>query len=371
VKTRLSRAVVILIGAFALLAASNATAEPTPGLTVTVYNNLGYNNAPPLPPTGQVAGITVLPDINQNFDRQPLFWMYEDFVVKYEGFITAPCTCDIEFMAQADDGTILYLDGQQITYDWFDKGGGGSVSQPVPFQQGVSKQILLWFYENGGGAWVQLYWMVNNQWEIVPASAFTQVASTTTEQTTTTLETTTTSTLEPTTTTTVPDVVPTIVETSTTEPQTTTSTSTSTTTTVAASTTTTTSSTLPPTTTTLPVPIPTSSTTLPEIISQAQAAAIATDPEVVATLTPDEATEVFEALDVEELSDEQLEALVTAVQEAPQEVREAFEEEINIFGGAVDTYVPVGSAIPVSQRRALIVVTVTMFAASIVTTRKW
>jgi hypothetical protein len=297
--------------------------------------------------------------------------MYEDFVVKYEGFITPPCTCDIRFMAQADDGTILYLDGQQITYDWYDKGGGGSVSQPVPFEQGVSKQILLWFYENGGGAWVQLYWLVNNQWSIVPASAFTQVASTTTEQTTTTLETTTTSTLEPTTTTTVPDVVPTIVETSTTEPQTTTSTSTSTTTSVAASTTTTTSSTLPPTTTTLPVPIPTSSTTLPEIISQAQAAAIATNPEVVATLTPDEATEVFEALDVEELSDEQLEALVTAVQEAPQEVREAFEEEINIFGGAVDTYVPVGSAIPVSQRRALIVVTVTMFAASIVTTRKW
>ena len=278
-------------------------------------------------------------------------------------------------MAQADDGTILYLDGQQITYDWRDKGGGGSVSQPVPFEGGVSKQITLWFYENGGGAWVQLYWLVNNQWSIVPASAFTQVASTTTEQTTTTLETTTTSTLEPTTTTTVPDVVPTIVETSTTEPQTTTSTSTSTTstttTTVAASTTTTTSSTLPPTTTTLPVPIPTSSTTIPEIISQAQATAIATDPEVVATLTPDEATEVFEALDVEELSEQQLDALVVAVQEAPQEVREAFEEEINIFGGAVDTYVPIGSAIPVSQRRALIVVTVTMFAATIVSIRKW
>jgi len=289
--------------------------------------------------------------------------MYEDFVVKYEGFITAPCTCDVEFMVQADDGTILYLDGEQITYDWWDKGGGGSVSQPVPFEQGVSKQITLWFYENGGGAWIQFWWMVNNEWSIVPASAFTQVASTTTEQTTTTLETTTTTTLEPTTTTTVPYVVPTIVETSTTEPQTATST--------VASTTTTTSSTLPPTTTTLPVPIPTSSTTIPEIISQAQATAIATDPEVVASLTPDEATEVFEALDVEELSDQQLDALVVAVQEAPQEVREAFEEEINIFGGAVDTYVPIGSAIPVSQRRALIVVTVTMFAASIVTTRKW
>lgn len=314
----------------------------------------------------------MLSDINQNFDYEPLFNMYEDFVVKYEGFITPPCTCDVQFTAQADDGTILYLDGDVVTNDWYDKGGGGSISQPISFQEGVSKQITLWFYENGGGAWVELYWLVNNEWSIVPASAFTQVAVTTTEPATTTSEAPTTTTLAPTTTTTVSDSVPTTVATSTTEPQTTTSTSTSTTsTTVAASTTTTTSSTLPPTTTTLPVPIPTSSTTIPETISQAQATAIATNPEAVAELTADEASEVFATLDVAELSEEQTVALVAAVQEAPQEVREAFEEEINIFGGAVDTYVPIGSAIPVSQRRALIVVSVTLLGAAVVTSRKW
>ena len=368
-KTRLFRAALTLTGAFALLLTASANAEPTPGLTVTVYDNLGYNNAPPIPPTGQVMGITVLSDINQNFDADPLYGMYEDFVVKYEGFITAPCTCPVQFMVQADDGTILYLDEQQITYDWWDKGGGGSVSEPIQFQEGVSKQITLWFYENGGGAWIQMWWMVNNQWEIVPATAFNQSASTTTEATTTTSTQPTTTTQEPATTTTVADTVPLAVETSTTAPQTTTS-STSTTTTVV-STTTTTQSTLLPTTTTLPLPIPTSTTTIPETITAVQALATATDPEAVASLTAEEAAEVFDTLEVDTLSDTQLEALVGAVQDAPLEVRESFEEEINIFSGAVDTYVPIGSAIPVSQRRVLIVVTVTMLAATFVSTRKW
>ena len=139
--------------------------------------------------------------IDHNFDQQPLFYMYEDFVVKYEGFITAPCTCPIQFMAQADDGTKLFLDGVLITNDWRDKGGGGSVSQPVQFEEGVSKQITLWFYENGGGAWVQLWWMVENEWAIVPDSAFSTMAvwtTTTMEQTTsTTMATTTSTTSEP------------------------------------------------------------------------------------------------------------------------------------------------------------------------------
>jgi len=292
--------------------------------------------------------------------------MYEDFVVKYEGFITAPCTCDIRFIALADDGTILYLDDEIVTSDWYDKGGGGSMSQPVPFQEGVSKKITLWFYENGGGAWVQLWWNLNDTWDVVPDTAFTQVAVTTTGATTTTLEPTTTTTLEPTTTTSSSVPVSTTVEISTTTTQLAT-----TSTTAAPSTTSTTTSTLPPTTTTLLNPIPTSTTTIPETITQAQAVAVATDPEAVAELTAEEASEVFATLDVTELSEEQAEALVAAVQEAPAEVRESFEAEVNIFGGAVDTYVPLGSTIPVSQRRALIVVSVTLLGAAIVTARKW
>jgi hypothetical protein len=97
---------------------------------------------------------------------------------------------------------------------------------------------------------------------------------------------------------------------------------------------------------------------------------LATSPEVLATITAEEATQVFEALNVDDLSDAQIEALVEAVQEAPEEVREAFEESINIFGGAVDTYIPVGSNIPVSQRRALIAIAGMTAVAAVASRRK-
>jgi hypothetical protein len=90
----------------------------------------------------------------------------------------------------------------------------------------------------------------------------------------------------------------------------------------------------------------------------------------LATLTQDEAAEVFAALEVDDLSDTQLEELVASVQSAPEEVRQAFEEEVNVFGGAVDSYVPVGSKIPVGQRRTLIVVGMAMAAAPSIKRRK-
>lgn len=81
---------------------------------------------------------------------------------------------------------------------------------------------------------------------------------------------------------------------------------------------------------------------------------------------------MFAALDVEQLSKEDLAELVAAVQDAPAEVREAFEKEIDIFSGATDSYVPLGSTVPVSTRRTLIVVTtVTMVTAAAASRRKW
>jgi len=70
-------------------------------------------------------------------------------------------------------------------------------------------------------------------------------------------------------------------------------------------------------------------------------------------------------LDVAELSDAQTEALIAAVQDAPTEIREEFEDTIDIFGEGLDTYVPTGSTIPVGERRTLIAVTagITLAAA--------
>ena len=91
-------------------------------------------------------------------------------------------------------------------------------------------------------------------------------------------------------------------------------------------------------------------------VSEELAVAVAQSAEVVASLSSEEATAVFEAIEVDNLSVEEAQAIVEAVQDAPAEVREAFEEEINIFSPGFDNYVPLGSNIPVSTRRTLIAV---------------
>jgi hypothetical protein len=122
---------------------------------------------------------------------------------------------------------------------------------------------------------------------------------------------------------------------------------------------------------TLPTPIPTSTSTIPPNITEEQAVELALNPEVLSTITAEEATEVFEALVIDDLTDAQLEELVASVSAAPTEVREAFEKTVDIFGGGLDTYVPLGSNVPVSTRRTLVTLAAVTMAAAATTRMKW
>ena len=94
-----------------------------------------------------------------------------------------------------------------------------------------------------------------------------------------------------------------------------------------------------------------------------QALAIATSAEVLQELSATQAEQVFDSVDVDELTDEQAEALVEAVQDAPEEVRAAFENEINIFGGKFETYVPLGSTVDVRTRKVIVAASGVLFIA--------
>ena len=110
---------------------------------------------------------------------------------------------------------------------------------------------------------------------------------------------------------------------------------------------------------------------VPPVVTPEQAVALATSPAALAVITAEEATQVFEALVLDDLSETELVQLVSAVQDAPETVRESFEESVNIFGsGAVDTYVPIGSTVPVGTRRALIAITIMTSLMAIPTKRK-
>ena len=155
------------------------SANAVNGLNAYVWDVLGQNAAPILPDGLQPVVTTIVNNIDYQWSSgSVLGGPSEDVIVQFTGYITSPITQDISFLATADDGTRLYLDGTLITDDWRDKGGGGTTSSPVHFEANVSKQITLWYYENGGGAAVHLYWDINGYMTIVPTTAFSTSIST-------------------------------------------------------------------------------------------------------------------------------------------------------------------------------------------------
>jgi hypothetical protein len=91
-------------------------------------------------------------------------------------------------------------------------------------------------------------------------------------------------------------------------------------------------------------------------IDETQALSISTSAEVLSSITGDQASEVFAEVTVGDLTDEQGQEIVDAVQGAPEEVRSSFEAEINVFDGAFDNYAPIGSEISVAERRVVVAV---------------
>jgi hypothetical protein len=239
-------------------------------------------------------------------------------------------------------------------------------------------------------------------WASTTSSTTTTTTSTTTAPsttvpvtnptTTTVQETTTTSSVEnstSTTTSSVPQTTTTESTTTTTQPPPT-QTSTPPTTTLPEPSTTTTSTTIEATTTTVPPPSTTTTTvqpttttsvpptttiasespqtTLPAVLSDVtptQALTVALATETLQTLSASQATEIFASLPTDTLTDTQIADITEAVQDAPTEVRESFEEEVDVFKAGFDDYVPLGSTIPVGERRTLIAVTagITLAAA--------
>ena len=143
------------------------------GLTATVYNNAGYNESPPLPGENRVVSVQEVANIDFQWESgSVLGGPAEDVAIKFEGTITASTTGEYQFYGPADDGFMLKINGVTIINDWIDKGGGGTFSQPVILTAGEANTFEAWYYENGGGAWVQLYWTVGGYWQIVPPTAF-------------------------------------------------------------------------------------------------------------------------------------------------------------------------------------------------------
>ena len=143
------------------------------GLTARVYNMSGYDNAPPLPGDDRLVSTQTVENIAYQWGGGYILntWLHEDTIVKFTGYINIPQSGTYGFYAPADDGVKVILDGNTIIDDWYDKGGDGS--QTSLYLTEGTHELTLWYYENGGGAWVEFYWAKPGYtYEIIPASSF-------------------------------------------------------------------------------------------------------------------------------------------------------------------------------------------------------
>jgi len=92
-------------------------------------------------------------------------------------------------------------------------------------------------------------------------------------------------------------------------------------------------------------------------VSPSQATDLATSAKVLESIDTTQAAEIFAQIPVGELTAEQEAELVAAVSDAPTEIKNTFEATIDVYGGGLDEYVPVGSQIDVGGRRTLIAAT--------------
>jgi hypothetical protein len=401
---------VLVIGLTVGLSKASGTPVST-GLSVVGYS---IDDVPPQKSDSAypVCGTGWYEQINYTWDYpQNLFGEcgWDSFMLHYTGFIQIPAGVEsVRFGIASDDGSNVTIDGHTFG-DWSDKGCSVDYSDRLELDTNKPLKLDAWFYENGGGTCFMLFWQFdgdNQDWAVVPWTAFTSELppTTTLQETTTTTELPTTSTVPPTTVIFVPKtnpipepsvVVPPTslaptktsspntsvpsqpVESSTTAAVTTSSVvdTTTSSTSVPLRTTTTTGALSSSSTTSSVPPIATTTTTVviipPEVkeIPPAEAVALATKAEVLKNVTPEEAKVIFQSIDETHLTDDQGLAIVNAVQNAPTSVRKAFEKGINIFGGHTDTYVPVGSVVSVKARR-VIIVTGLLLAVPAVTPRR-
>jgi len=342
---RLSR-VVFLIGASVFLLASNANAE-NPIITQPTDIWFEYTE-----PTLFVAQTYQSPGYNSD----PQLWLYNETG---------------ELLISNDDynGLQSYI-SMQLEPGRYRLRAGTCCHQPDVWRAGGNWNIQYELGYGQGAVTTTTSTLPTPQTTTIPSTlptTTTEPTTTTSSSTTTTTEpepTTTTSTTSSTTTTVPPSTTTTVQE----IPTTTTTTSTTTTTTTMPVTTTISPSTT--TTTTIAPQLEELQTLIEDGLNDEQATELATNPAVLEVATAEVAEEIFAAIDEEALTPESGLAIVEAVQSASEEVREAFEQEIDIFAGNTDTYVPVGSSIPVSQRRSLIAITTVMMTAPVVTRRK-
>ena len=86
----------------------------------------------------------------------------DQFSVRWSGTVTVPTSGNYRFRTNSDDGVRLWVNGTQRINNWTDHGPTTDTSSSFKLNAGQRVSITLEFYENGGGAVMQLQWLRPN-----------------------------------------------------------------------------------------------------------------------------------------------------------------------------------------------------------------
>ena len=160
---------------------TSGSSQVTPGLKADVYNGINTQGNPPQRSTTAytLCKTMTVTQIDFNVGGGSVAGCNAEYVmIHYTGYITYPTNKSVYFMATADDGFYMTIDGQPVINDWSLKGCSANSAGLFTFKAGVSYPIDAWFYEWTGGACATLYNQPagSGAWSITPASMFTQQA---------------------------------------------------------------------------------------------------------------------------------------------------------------------------------------------------
>jgi hypothetical protein len=155
----------------------NSMQSITPGLNYDVYNCWTpyntYNNAPPMGCNSSPVATLLSSDINFMWGGGgPAGTVGDDYQVHWYGYIKGTIHWTPQFRICSDDGGRIYLNGQLIVNDWWDRGFSCGNVYAYYMSSDAWIPLDVWFYENGGGAGVQLQWNIGNGWQVITADRF-------------------------------------------------------------------------------------------------------------------------------------------------------------------------------------------------------
>ena len=93
----------------------------------------------------------------------------EGVIVRFYGFINITTAGTYSFGGNADDGIRIKVNNTSVVDSWMESGGAfrsGNI-----YLAAGTYPIELIYYENGGGAMVNLQWVANGSWQIIPTTS--------------------------------------------------------------------------------------------------------------------------------------------------------------------------------------------------------